>query len=216
MYNTDAAQNDTIGPGKARDRELIESLGLSWIGLTCGFWYEHSLAGRELFGFDIKERKVTMFDDGEQKLNCSTWGFVGRAVAGILSLPISADEGERGTSLEEYKNRMLYVSSFAVSQSEMWASLQRVTGTRESDWEVTKVPAKKRFEEASEEVKKGNFGMFGRALYTRYFYEDAGLFEKIHGLENERLSLEREDLDGATERAVGLVESGYWERYGKS
>jgi hypothetical protein len=49
-------------------------------------------------------------------------------------------------------------------------------------------------------------------LYTRYFIDDAGLFEKNHELENERLGLPMEDLDKATEAAVKLQESGWWEK----
>src|ERR1700759_403324 len=35
-----------IGPPIMKNRELIDSLGVSsWISLACGFWYEFSLAG---------------------------------------------------------------------------------------------------------------------------------------------------------------------------
>jgi nucleoside-diphosphate-sugar epimerase len=213
MYNTEEAQNDTIGNSKTRDRQLIEELGMSWIGITCGFWYEHSLSLAELYGFDITKREVTFFDDGMQRLNTSTWNQVGRGVTAILSLPLMA--GDEGLTLEFYRNRMAFVSSFALSQRDMLESLKRVTGTTDGDWKIERVEAKKRFEEAKEEMKRGNRAAFGRALYTRYFYDDAGLFERNHGLDNERLGLPVEDLDEATKRAVKLQESGYWDSYGK-
>lgn len=96
----------------------------------------------------------------------------------------------------------------------MLDSLLRVTGTTDSDWKVSNVPAKQRLVQAKEQMKTGNRAAFGMALYTRYFYDDAGLFEKSHGLDNERLSLPVESLDEATERAVKLQNSGYWDSYG--
>lgn len=216
MFNTEEAANDTIGPGKKQDRELIESLGISsWIGISCGFWYEHSLSALngELYGIDVKNRKVTFFDDGTQRLNTSTWQQVGRAVAALLSLPI--DQKDAPTTIAMYRNCMVYISSFAVSQKEMLESAKRVTGTSDADWTFKYEPAKQRYENACEALKKGERTAFGRKLYTRYFYGDAGLFEKLHSLDNEKLGLTEENLDDATQAALELAQSGYWANYGQ-
>lgn len=216
MYNTEEAQNDTIGPGKSQDRALIESLGLTWIGVTTGFWYEHSLSGPGFYGFDISKREVIFFDDGTQKLNTSTWPQVGRGVAGLLSLPVLPDdENDEKTTLSSYRNRMAFISSFAVSQRDMFDSLKRVTGTSDSDWSISSVSAKERYAEAKEQMKTGNRQAFGRVLYTRYFYEDAGLYEKSHGLDNGKLGLSEEDLDEATRAAIKVGVDGYWRKYGQ-
>lgn len=208
MFNTDEISQDTIGLSKKDDRKLIESLGVSsWIGIVCGFWYEHSLSNGELFGIDINKRKVTFFDDGTQQLNTSTWTQVGRATAAVLSLPVDA--------LNAYRNKMAFVSSFTVSQREMFESVKRVTGTNDNDWCLASEPAKQRYADACERLNKGDRIAFGRKLYTRYFYEDAGLFEKSHGLDNERLLLPRESLDDASKHAVELAEHGYWAKYGQ-
>ncbi|KAF3045953.1 hypothetical protein E8E12_008836 [Didymella heteroderae] len=216
MFNTEEAANETIGPGKQQDRELIESLGVSsWIGISCGFWYEHSLSSLngELYGIDLKNHKAKLFDDGHQRLNTSTWQQVGRAVAALLSLPI--EQQDAPTMLNMYRNRMMFVSSFTVNQKEMLESAKRVTGTGDEDWTITFEPAKQRYEDACENLKKGDRIAFGKKLYTRYFYEDAGLFEKLHGLDNEKLGLPKEDLDKATEAALELAQSGYWANYGQ-
>jgi len=65
---------DTIGkPQLASDTmflvqdklDEIVSLGMNYVVMTCGFRYEWSLGlGEQWFGFTIKERKVTFFDDG--------------------------------------------------------------------------------------------------------------------------------------------------------
>ncbi|KAH6639054.1 hypothetical protein C7974DRAFT_125601 [Boeremia exigua] len=217
MYNTDEAAQDTIGSGKREDRELIESLGVSsWIGISCGFWYEHSLSNGELYGIDTNKRKVTFFDDGTQKLNTSTWLQVGRAVAALMSLPIGVDnETDARTTLSSYRNSMVYVSSFGVSQQDMFESVKRVTDTTNDDWKITSEPAKERYETACENLKKGDRTAFARKLYARYFYEDAGLFEKSHRLDNERLGLPQEDLDVFTKEAIELAQTEFWAKYGQ-
>ena len=208
MASTEETARDTFGTSKKEDRELIESLGISsWIGITCGFWYEHSLSNGQLYGFDFDKRSVTFFDDGTQKLNTSTWEQVGRATAAVLALPI--DE------LSAYRNRMVYISSFAVSQKEMFESLKRVTGTSDSDWNISSEPAKQRYKDACASLEKGERIAFGRKLYTRFFYEDAGLFEKSRGLDNDKLGLPEESLDDATAHAVKLAKDGYWAKYGQ-
>jgi hypothetical protein len=218
MYNTDEAQNDTIGPGKAEDRALIESSGMSWTGLTCGFWYEHSLSGPGLYGFDIAKREVEFFDEGTQQINTSTWPLVGRAVAEILSLPILPyDERDKSLTLWHYHNCMAYVSSFTLSQRDMFESLKHETNTTDDDWDVFSTPAKERYEKAKKAMKSGRRDAFAKVLYTRYFFpgEDAGLFEKGHGLDNELLGLPKQNLDAATQAAIKLGESGYWSKYGQ-
>lgn len=122
---------------------------------------------------------------------------------------VGSSVGKEGT-LSEYRNKMVFVASFAVSQRDMWESVMCVTGTEEGEWKVT------RFEEAKERVKMGDRSAFWRILYMRYFYDDEGLFEKTHGLDNEKLGLEIEDLDEAMRRAIELVGTGYWEKYGKN
>jgi predicted CoA-binding protein len=215
MYNTEAAQNETIGPGKSDVRKLIESTGVSsWIGITCGYWYEFSLSAPGYYGFDLARKKAVFFDDATQKINTSTWPQVARAVAALLDLPVSeTDSSSTAVTLETYRNRMVYVSSFALNQREMFDALKQATGTSDSDWDISTEPAVERFENAVVQMKAGNRDGFVTALYTRYFFpgEDAGLFEKSHGLENERLGLPVEDLNKATEDAVKLWKSGYWE-----
>lgn len=65
---------DTLGPGIVEAREHIERLGVgSWVGFVCSFWYPHCLAHPLMpYGFDIPNKTVTFFDDGETKVTQST------------------------------------------------------------------------------------------------------------------------------------------------
>ena len=187
----------------------MEELGTSsWIGVTCGFWYEWSLGGGPYcYGFDIPGRAVTFFDDGNTRVNTSTWPQVGRAVARLLSLKILPDDDEDDNDgsacLSRYRNQNVYVSSFNVSQREMLESVMRVTGTAVGDWKIGYENSVERYQAGVEEMRKGNLRGFAQLMYTRVFYQDgSGEFEASRGLLNEVLGLPREDIDDFTKIAV--------------
>lgn len=179
------------------------------VAMCCGFWYEFSLSmGEQCFGFDIKSRKVTFYNDGEVKINTSTWEQCGRAVASLLSLPVTGSESGK-PAMEDWKNEGLHISSFLISQREMLDSLHRVLGTTDSDWMITKEPVEERLQKGLAQLQGGDRLGFVKAMYARLFFPgDGGDFETGYGLDNERLSLPKEDLDVATRRVVDMVERG--------
>ncbi|KAL2128628.1 hypothetical protein VTI74DRAFT_8915 [Chaetomium olivicolor] len=188
----------------------VEANGVSKpLLLACGLWYEWSLAcGEQWFGFTIKDRKVTMFDDGKRVLTVSTWDQCGRALAGLLSLPETAAEGP---SVEGFAGKELLISSFRVSQRDMLNSLHRVLGTTDEDWEIRYETTEKRIRDGAEELKAGDFRGFAKGLYGRAFSPANKLadFAGSHETHNEILGLSGEDLDEATKRTVDMVESGW-------
>ncbi|KAK5065002.1 hypothetical protein LTR84_000837 [Exophiala bonariae] len=193
----------------AATRDYIDELGASsWIGMICSFWYEFSLAGSpSRYGFDFKERTVTFFDDGETKINTSTWEQCGRAVAALLSLKVLPDdENDKSPSISRFRNDFVYLSSFNVSQKDMFASVLRVTGAKESDWTVKHQSSKERYDEGVSMFKAGNRLGFAQLMYTRVFYpSDEGNYEKRGLLTNELLGLPEEKFDEATKRAVDIA-----------
>lgn len=169
------------------------------------------MAIRDAFGFDFANRNVTFFDKGETKISVSTWPQVGRAVASILSLPIKPEGSNKDACLESIKNRVVYVNSFTVCQKEMLASALRVTGTKESDWTITKEPAQERYTTGVKEMKEGDRIGFLKMLYTRVFYPDgSGDTEHGKGTINALLGLPKEDFDEATERAIERSKGPQW------
>ncbi|KEY73012.1 hypothetical protein S7711_04675 [Stachybotrys chartarum IBT 7711] len=194
---------------KADIRKAIADLGnTSYIGVSTGFWYEWSLASPLSYGIDLVNHKATLFDEGDVKISTTTWPQVGRAVAALLSLPVSAQSSNAEASLENYKNKMIYIKSFTVSQRDMLESAFRVTGTKEEDWTITKEPAQERYANGVKEFKEGNRAGFIKFMYTRIFYPDgSGDTEHSKGTLNEVLGLPEEDIDKATmvtlERAKG-------------
>jgi hypothetical protein len=199
-----------IGEAKAKYRDHIEELGKSsWIGIICNFWYEFSLAGTSArYGFDFKNRTVTFFDDGNTRINTSTWPQTGRAVANLLSLKVLPDDAnDKSACLNDFRNKFVYVSSFNISQKDMLDSVMRVTGTSLKDWKVSYEPVKERYKSGMEEFRNGSMVGLAKLLYSRLFYPDkSGNYEATKGLHNDLLGLPKEDLDEYTKIAVQMAE----------
>ena len=197
---------------QSKHRELIAKLGeSSFVAVSTSFWYEWSLAIPSAYGFDLANQAVTLFDDGETKINTSTWPQVGRAVASLLSLPIQPEGQDKDRCLDRFKNSLVYVSSFTVSQKDILDSVLRVTQTGLGDWKLTKEPAKERYTGGMEAMKKGDRMGFVRMMYTRVFFpDDCGNFEKTKGTINDLLGLPKEDIDEATKAAIQRSKEVSW------
>lgn len=128
---------------------------------------------------------------------------VGKAVASLLSLPISSDQTTSSTTLSDLANKLIYVSSFTISQRDMFASALRVTRSKESDWSISYEPSQERYTTGLAEIKEGKRIGFAKMMYTRVFFQDgSGNFESNKGTVNKELDLQMEDLDEATGRAI--------------
>lgn len=184
-----------------RYQEVVDKGPSKPIVLSCGFWYEWSLAlGEEWFGFSIKDRKVTFIDDGKRRITTSTWEQCGRALAALVSFPES--------KLAEYRGQFLRIESFHVSQRDMLDSLHRVLGTTDADWEITFESSEKRIKEGGEAMKQGNRRGFAKLLYSGIF-DPSNKISDFEATSNAELGLSTEDLDERTKVAVGMVESGW-------
>lgn len=135
---------------------------------------------------------------------------VGRAVAALLSLPIKAEDAHT-PCLDNFRNQLVYVNSFTISQKDMLASVIRVTGSNESDWSMTKEPCQERYAAGVQELKEGNRLGLAKLMYTRIFYPDGnGDLESSRGLSNSVLGLPEEDLDRATRAAIERAKTWSW------
>jgi hypothetical protein len=195
-----------LGPVAKANRDEIESLGMQWMAVCCGFWYEYSLAGGEArFGFDFDKRSLTIYDDGNTKTSVSTLSQVGRAVAKVLSLKeLPEDENDKGLTVSGWLNKALYVKSFVVSQNEMFESVKRVTATSDADWTILHESTKKRYEDGLALVESGNMAGFSKLLYARTFYPDDSS-DCSGKAQNEVLGLPEESLDEATRAGIDMV-----------
>ncbi|KAF7181799.1 hypothetical protein CNMCM7691_001096 [Aspergillus felis] len=206
IENIQLGQDTLLGPAAKAGRDEIEKLGMQWITVCCGFWYDYSLAGGEArFGFEFDKRSLTIYDDGKTKNTTSTLAQVGRAVAKVLSLKeLPEDENDTSLTLSTFLNKGVYIKSFVVSQNDIFESVKRVTGTTDADWTITQEDSKKRYEDGLALVKSGNMAGFGKLLYARAFYPDDPS-EFSAKAQNELLGLPEETLDEATQVGIDLV-----------
>jgi NAD(P)H-binding len=196
---------------KVADREHITTLGVPWLAVACGFWYEYSLAGgTDQFGFDFKNKEVVFYDDGTRRINTSTWEQTGLATANLLALKILPDdEHDKSPCLSQCKGKYIHISSFNINQREMFESVLRVTGDSPNDWKQISIPVKQVYQNGMDELNKGNNSGFAKIFYSRMFFPDnAGNAEMLYGLQNEILNVPKESLDEATRRAIWMAEEG--------
>lgn len=189
----------------------IESLGVSsYLQLVCNLWYEFSLAGGpDRYGFDFNKRTFVRFDGGDVAINTTTWPQCGRAIAALLSLKdLPDDEEDKSLTLSRFGNGAVYISSFRVSQNDMFESVKHVTGTTDKDWTITQDSAEKRWRDGHAAVAQGNFGVFTKMLYSRMFFPNGdGDYQARKELHNELLGLPVEDLDEFTALGVRMGEN---------
>ena len=204
--NEQFGRDGLLGPGIVEAREHIEKLGVSsWVGLVCSFWYPHVL-GHALhpYGFDIPNKKVTFFDDGDTKVTQSTLEQCGRAVAGLFSLPIDG----RDACLSQWKNKPCYISSFTMSQKDMLNAICAVTGDTESEWTIEYESSAERYKRAQESLQKGEQAGFTHCMATRVFFKD-GFGDYSNKLEDKKVGIAQEDVNKVTKEAFELAQKGY-------
>jgi hypothetical protein len=176
--------------------------------------YEFSLAGTsDRYGFDFPNKKVIFYDDGETMIHTSTFPQVARATAALVSLPVLAeDENDARKTLSSFRDKFAHIASFRINQKDMFASVLRVTGTKQSDWSVSYEPTKERFEKARVAMLAGDRIAFGRMLYAKCFFPGENNmcnFDKC-GLDNEALGLPEESLDEFTRVGIDMANSDYF------
>lgn len=209
-------QNDSLtGPATAETVAYVEKKGnLSYIQMACGFWYEHSLCAFKWgFGFDALAKEALFYDEGTTRIATSTFARVGHAVARLFSLPVlPAHAQDAQATLSRFGNGPVYVASFGLSQKDMFASLLRVTGSREEEWKVEYRPVREVYEEGRRGLGEGKGAVaFATCLYSRMFFP-TGEGDFTDKLDNGVLGLGMvgdEDVDEATGRAVQLQREGY-------
>ena len=118
-------------------------------------------------------------------------------------MPIRSEGSGQEACLDNFKNKLIYINSFTVSQKDMLESAYRVTGTKETDWTITKEPTQGRYSSGIREIQEGKRSGFAKMMYARVFYPDGcGDFEHTKGTLNGLLNLPTEDIDEATRAAL--------------
>ncbi|CZR70127.1 uncharacterized protein PAC_20028 [Phialocephala subalpina] len=151
--NESLCKETIIGLNVLAIREYIERVGQGkthGISFTSGFWYEHSLVGSELrYGFNLDKKTLVLFDDGHIKICTTTWKQSGDAIAKLFALKIHPDnDNDTCLTLSQFEDEAVLVNSFTVSQCDVFQSVLRVIGDKESGWTITHENSQERYQGA--------------------------------------------------------------------
>ncbi|GLA70809.1 hypothetical protein AtubIFM55763_000983 [Aspergillus tubingensis] len=176
-------------------RALIEELGVSsWIGVVNGIFFDFNVRNG-FWGLDIRNRKVTFYDDGQVKINTSTLSWIAISLARFFSMP---DE-----FIQQHRNTWIYFSSFLVSQRDVFESAIRMTRTVQADWEVVRVNSKVAAQEAKKGMEDGDHMAVFSLLFALTFQEGFGSNFSDRLINYSAMGLSPPTLDSVVE---GLVE----------
>ena len=109
--------------------------------------------------------------------------------------------------MSQFEDKTCYISSFCVSQKDMFESIKRVTGTTDNDWKISHEEHVERFERAKALLASGERRAVGMMMYTRIMYPD-GDGDSEAKSSNKLLGLPQEDLDEFTKLGVEAGKSG--------
>lgn len=99
---------------------------------------------------------MTFYGEGKNVINVSTYDQCARAVMNLLSLKIQWDgDDDKEVTLTRFRNDFVYISSFVVSQKDIFESVLRVTGATEQDWKMTHQDHRERYVEGIARSQRG-------------------------------------------------------------
>jgi nucleoside-diphosphate-sugar epimerase len=161
----------------------------SFTGVFTGPFFDWSIRVGYL-DFNLQNQTVQIWDDGNTKFSTSNLARVGQAAAAVLKHPA------------ETQNKSIYIHSFAVSQNEILAALEKHTG---KTWTKTHTTTQKGLATADEAFKRGDFEVaIPSAIQSITFgVEFSETFDKKKDYFNDLLGLPVEDLDASVQAIVG-------------
>jgi hypothetical protein len=102
-----------------------------------------------------------------------------------------------------FANKLVYISSFCISQIDLLGSIQRVTSSPQSSWDVQFQDTEAKVAAGKEKLKHGDMLGYADLIYGHVFKDGAGgNYQARVGLSNQALSLPNEDLDEELKRIL--------------
>jgi hypothetical protein len=204
-YYPDFAENVLLATKKRSIVKHLETAQdmMSWTAILCNPWVDHvSLRKRisdsdadlnsqcvidGLLGFDMKEQKVRIYNGGNVPMSTGPRNLAAQALYSLITNP------ER---MEEAKNTYIHVASYTVTQNEILAVVEKLTGQK---WQIENVTSKEVMPEALADVKNGlNWGLGRQVQAILFDYgpngEAIGDFRPL-GIWNEKLDLPKTTLE---------------------
>jgi hypothetical protein len=139
-------------------------------------------------GFNLKDKKATIYDSGNEPFTTTNLATIGLAIAAILKKP------------DETANKYLDIASFVTTQNEILKILEEESGAK---WTVEKGDTAAAGKNADESLAKGEYGpAFGGFLKVLFFADGKGTSPKDGDLANGLLGLPKDDLRATIKGAL--------------
>jgi hypothetical protein len=161
----------------------------TWSAIAIGNPIDWALVKFPIFGFDVKNRKAIIYDEGKERFTATTMRGIGNAVVGVLKHE------------EQTKNRHLVVRSMETCQAEILTAFEKATGAK---WEVTKDSAKALIDRGREKMNNGSGGYMLDLVVGQLLEEGVGRSVLTDGQDNKLLEMPEESVE---EMAVEIVKS---------
>lgn len=169
-------------------KEIAESKPVSYTLIYNGPFLDSGLQGGLFLNF--KERKINLYDGGDQLISVSRLSTVGKAVRRVLTHP------------RETVNRAIWVKDIDVSQKQLLKLAQALTPGEE--WQVTEVNTADLEKQSLEQLATNNIQptTFLNLIFRAIFSPDFGnLFKHNHNAVLGIRGLEEKDLVGVARDA---------------
>jgi hypothetical protein len=143
-------------------------------------------------GFDVKNRKATLYDEGKAKYDTTTLPAVEAAVVSILSHP------------EKYQNESVHIHSFTTSQKEVLDAVIAESG--DSNWEIEQASAEKWYNEGFDMVAKGDYSGFANLIFGSIYEGSYGSnYAATEKIRNEELGLPKQNVLDEVKKALAKM-----------
>ncbi|OKL62043.1 hypothetical protein UA08_02407 [Talaromyces atroroseus] len=154
----------------------------TWTAVINGPFYDWGME-RDLFGFNPKTRTATLYDNGTGKFDSTNITSLGHVVGSILTAP------------ENFTNRYVYVSEFAISQNEIFEALLRATKTHAKDWTIAHRTTEELKKEGLEKIEKWDFSGALDLIFAAVFKAGLGSdYSTTQRIDNAAVGLKQGDI----------------------
>lgn len=139
----------SLAPPLEGKRQVVKYLqskesSISWTALITGQFLDWGLKVGFL-GFNLEEKSVRLFDSGEAKFATTTLKTVSQALVSVLAADM----------YQKTKNKYIFACSFVITQKELLARLEHITGAQ---WHVSQdVDVEARVREAHQQLAQGDY-----------------------------------------------------------
>lgn len=170
-----------------------EATGLEWMSIACGMWIKWS-AIHDFLGMHINEKRFVLWDDGNGWFSTTTEDNTALAMVNALS-----------KKWEDTKNKVIWLSDFAITQNTLLETIERVGGQK---LVVENVDSHQLIKEKQAEVVAGDPYAIYSLIETGFVTGRFGRhLEKEGTIMNEVLGLPKKNLDDVVREALKAVKA---------